>query len=181
MITADTAVLFDLDSTLRNSRQRHHLAPKRVDGALDPTADWHDYSAAGIHDEPMVGPITALKLHYPHHQTHIISGSNGSAMNYTVGWLDTYVGLQYLDHIQLRADGDRTPSGLYKVSYARKVEARGVKVVLVYENWVPAVRELQEAGFPTVCVNPCYPCRTCGTDPLVDARAGQRDHVGGGL
>jgi beta-phosphoglucomutase-like phosphatase (HAD superfamily) len=179
--SARTAVLFDLDSTLRNSRQRHHLSPAKIKDRKLVPADWHAYSAAGIHDEPMPGSVTALKLHWPHHQIHIISGSNASAMNYTMQWLAEHIGLSYLDQIQLRADGDDTENGLYKVRYARSVEARGVRVVLVYEDWPPAVQALLEAEYPTVCVNPCYPCLVCGTDPLERAVAAQVDNIGGGL
>jgi len=162
-----TAVLFDLDSTLRNSRHRHGMVPRKniVGQEVDRTIDWHAYSAAGINDTPMLGPITALRLLSPYHQIHIISGSNASAMEQTMSWLSTHVG-PYIDRVHLRPDGDYTPNGLYKVKYARSVEEHGIAVVLVWEDWPPAVAELEEAGYPVVCVNPRYPCQVCGTDPL---------------
>jgi hypothetical protein len=185
MREASTAVLLDLDSTLRNSRQRHHLSPtqKNVPGEpLDPHANWHEYSMAGINDEPMRGPITALRLLWPHHQIHIVSGSNESARGNTTQWLDRHVGLDWIDGIHLRAEDDFTESGPYKVAHILALRRRGIEPVLFFEDWAPAAQYIEAVGeVPVVCVNPCYPCKTCGVDPLVDAHAGQVDNIGGGL
>jgi hypothetical protein len=177
-----TAVLFDLDSTLRTSRHRHWMleAARKAPGHLldhkDREVDWHAYSAAGIDDMPMLGPITALRLLRPYHEIHIISGSNASAAEQTMSWLSTHVGLEHIDMVHLRADGDDTPAGLYKVSYARSVEEHGIGVALFWEDWVPAVLELEKAGYPVVCVNPRYPCLVCGADPEAEKPLG----IGGG-
>jgi hypothetical protein len=173
---ARTAVLFDLDSTLRNSRQRHHLSPKAAG------ANWHDYSMAGINDEPMQGPITALRLFWPHHQIHIVSGSNESARANTAQWLDRHVGLNWIDGIHLRAEEDFSESGPYKVAHVLALREQGIETVLFFEDWPPAAQYIEAVGLvPAVCVNPCYPCKTCGVDPVAGALAGQIDSRGGGL
>jgi hypothetical protein len=170
-----TAVLFDLDSTLRDSRHRHSMIPGDAfagEGALEMTAavDWHAYSVAGLKDAPFWGPITALRMFSDSHQIHIISGSNESAMEQTRSWLETHVGLSYIDVIHLRPTGDLTPNAPYKVSYAASVEAQGLSVVLFWEDWPPTVAELEDAGYPVVCVNPRYPCKACGSDPVAVAK-----------
>jgi beta-phosphoglucomutase-like phosphatase (HAD superfamily) len=170
-----TAVLFDLDSTLRDSRHRHYLSP-----AVNPDSTWHDYSAAGVYDAPMPGPITALRLLHEFNQVHIVSGSNESARDLTMGWLTEHIGLEYIDHVALRADGDFSPNGLLKVNYARQLEQDGTKVVLFWEDWPSAAEELEKAGYPVVCVNPRYPCLACGADAVKATSFPSSDGIGGG-
>lgn len=162
---ASTVVLCDLDSTIRNSSQRHHLSPVN-----NPSSTWHDYSVAGINDTPMPGTITLLRLLSPYHQVHIISGSNESARNETMSWLRTHVGLNYIDAVRLRSfddtlDGAPTPNGAYKVAYARELEARGLQVVLALDDWPEVVTALSDAGYPVICVSAMYPCPSCGAAP----------------
>jgi hypothetical protein len=174
-LMTNTVVLYDLDSTLRDSRQRHHLSP-----AKDSTKTWHDYSMAAIHDTPMIGPIQSMLLHHRHHQVHILSGSNDSAREVAVRWLTACA--PWYDHLQLRADGDTTENGEYKAAYINGLKDRGLIPVLMYEDWPPAADTIfRLTGVPVVVVNPCYPCENCGIDQVTRATAGQVDNIGGGL
>lgn len=159
MINATTAVLFDFDSTLRDSRERHHLSP-----VFDPAKTWHDYSVAGLHDTPIDGTIAVMKALHPYHQVHIVSGSNESARLESMEWLRKYVQTGW-DFLKLRNDADTRPNGEYKVSYVQALRARGVEVIAFYEDWWPAAQDLRAVGVPVVVVNPGYPCPQCGLEP----------------
>jgi hypothetical protein len=175
VINATTAWCFDLDSTLRDSRQRHHLSPVH-----DPSKTWHDYSVAGVDDTPIDGPIAVMKALHHYHQIHIVSGSNESALNETALWLRRHVGSGW-DFVKLRADGDTTQNGAYKVAYVRKLRAQGIAVAGFFEDWWPAAQDLRAEGVPVVVVNPGYPCAECGLEPGETARVQQVDNIGGGL
>jgi hypothetical protein len=175
----DRAVaLWDFDSTLRDSAQRHHLSPANCPGST-----WDDYSAAGIDDEPMHGPIMTLRLfHAMGLRNHIISGSNESAHALSLEWLSLHVGLQHIESVRLRAAGDHRENGAYKAAYVEEVRARSLIPVVFFEDWPPAAEHIQrETGVPVVVVNPCYPCKNCGLTAEQIARIGQTDNVGGGL
>jgi Recombination endonuclease VII len=173
--TLRTVVLSDLDSTIANTQHRHHLSPARLSGAT-----WDSYSAACVDDRLMFGPATALRSLSRAHLVHIVSGRNDSARPQSEYWLKGH--LVPYDFLQLRPAGDRTENGLYKVRYIEDLRERGYEPVLFFEDWPPAARMIEEeTGVPVVCVNPCYPCKSCGADPLETAVAGQVDNIAGGL
>lgn len=164
-----TAVLFDRDSCLSLTRHRWHLSP-----SVDPDSNWDAYCAAAADDEPNPGVVTAAQLAWPHHQVHVCSGSNASAESVTRGWLTRHGVL--FDGLRLRAAGDETPNGLLKVTYIMELRARGIEVVLAYEDWGPAARDIAElAGVPVVGVNPFYP------EDAARMQQAAFDGMGGGL
>jgi hypothetical protein len=166
LITAHQAVCFDLDSTLRDSRQRHHSSPVQ-----DPTKTWNDYFQLGHLDTPMPGPIALMKILYPHYQVHIVSGSGEIARGQTLDWLRKNAGSGW-DFVALRAEDDHTENGVYKAAYVQKLQKRGIEVVLFFEDWGPAARSIHVlTGVPPVVVNPLYPCTSCGFDVMAQEPA----------
>jgi hypothetical protein len=147
---AQTAVLFDKDSTLFRTGHRWHLAPTK-----DPSSDWHKYAQACLDDEPVYGVIRAAALHARHHQVHICSGAFDSALVQVTAQLAKH-GVQY-DYLALRRTGDERPGGAIKAEYAMRLESQGIEVLLAYEDWEPDARELEAVGVPVIGVNPFYP------------------------
>lgn len=146
-----TAVLFDLDSTLSLTRQRWHLSPK-----VSWDSSWDDYSLAGADDEPNLGVIRTAQLLYPLHQVHVCSGRGVIAETVTRSWLTRWGVLT--DGLRLRAGGDRTPNGLFKVRYIEELRTAGIETVLAFEDDPRSMRDIQElAGVPVAGVNPFYP------------------------
>jgi hypothetical protein len=165
-----TAVLFDRDSTLGNTRHRWPLSPM-----VDPSSSWPAYAAACADDPPMPGPVAAARLHYQHHRVHICSGMDGSAEQATLRWFDRH-GIPY-DEVRLRQAGDETTRNEdIKIAYILELRARGIETVLFYEDWGPAAEAIWErTGVPVVGINPFYP------EDDFKLQQSKFDSVGGGL
>lgn len=163
-----TAVLFDLDSCLADTRHRWGLSP-----VADPSSSWDKYCAARMGDVPIPGTVAAARLHYPHHQVNICSGSEASAEQVTRAWLSLHR-IPY-DALVLRTDPDASNVDI-KVDYIGFLRSLGIEPVLFYEDHPDVAGEIQErTGVPVLCVNPRYP---------EDAHKFQRavfDNRGGGL
>jgi hypothetical protein len=145
-----TAVLFDLDSCLADTRHRWHLSPM-----ADPSSTWARYCAARIGDTPIPGTVTAARLHYPHHQVNICSGSEASAEQVTRIWLDRHR-VPY-DGLALRTDPDASNADC-KVRYIEFLRSLGIETVLFYEDHPDVARDIEErTGVPVACVNARYP------------------------
>lgn len=145
-----TAVLFDLDSTLADTRHRWHLSPK-----ADPSSSWAKYCAARMGDTPIPGAVAAARLHYPHHQVNICSGSEVSAEQVTRAWLDRH--RIPFDALVLRTDPLATNADI-KVSYIEFLRSVGIEPVLFYEDHPAVATEIYErTGVPALGVNPFYP------------------------
>jgi hypothetical protein len=166
----DTAVLFDRDSTLGDTRHRWHLSPMK-----DPRSSWAVYAAACEDDPPIIGAVAAARLHYPHHRIHICSGMDGSGERANRRWLDK-LDIPY-DEVRLRPAGDtEIPNADLKVNYIYELWDRHITVVLCYEDWGPAAEEIyRRTGVPVVGVNPFYPEDTAKFQQQV------HDNAGGGL
>jgi hypothetical protein len=163
-----TAVLFDKDSTLFDTRQRWYLSPMR-----DPRSSWSRYSQACTGDAPMPGPIQALRLHYQHHQVHIVSGASDDARLEIIELLSMHE-VPY-DVLRLKAPTDQRENAEYKVAYAEELRASGIEPVLFYEDWGPAAARIATV-VPVIGVNPFYPPEESSFQSAVAA-----DGIGGGL
>ncbi len=164
-----TAVGFDLDSTLGNTRHRWHLSPM-----ADQSSDWDRYCAARAGDTPIRGPVAAARLHYPHHQVHIWSGSQESSALVTLDWLDLH--RIPFDGLRQRPPGDCTPNGLLKVRFILELREQGIETVAYYEDHPDSAQVIEEkTGVPVIVVNPCYP------EDEEKFRRGSSDGAGGGL
>jgi len=146
------AVVYDLDSTLADTRHRWNLNPR-----ADPASDWEKYSMACPGDLPIRGTITRMQLDWPYYQVHICTGRYNAARDLTVTWLEEHVGGSY-DYLKMRSAGDHTPNGVYKVKYIRDLSKSGVPVALFYEDWGEAAAYIAEhTGIPVLGINPFYP------------------------
>lgn len=172
-----TAVVYDWDSTLANTKHRWHLAP-----TVNAESSWDIYSQACGDDIPLAGTARRMQMDYVHHQVHICSGSAASAREQRISWLQKHC-LLY-DYLQLRATGDRRPNGQIKIDYVKQLQADGIEVVLFYEDWPKVGRQIQEAtGVPVLGINPFYEDDDWKREgaPKSDQPTSKSDGLGGGL
>jgi hypothetical protein len=163
----DTAVIYDLDSTLCHTLHRWHLSPMK-----DPAKTWADYAAACVNDTPLPGTLARMRLDWKHHQVHICSGRDASALQATEEWLAAHDACY--DFLRLRGEGDRRPNEVLKVDYVQEVRRAGVDVVLFYEDWGLAAHAIwKQTGVPVLGVNPFYPSES--------EQQVKSDSLGGGL
>lgn len=164
-----TAVGFDMDSTLANTRHRWGLSPM-----ADPSSNWEKYCAARMGDLPFRGPATLARLSHPVHQVHIWSGSEESSREVTRAWLDLHQ--VPFDDLRQRPFGDHTPNGLLKARFILELRERGIETVLYVEDHPDSARTIEHlTGVPVLVVNPCYP------EDEEKFRRGRSDGMGGGL
>lgn len=142
-------IIFDLDSTLADSRQRHHLSP-----FVDPTKTWDDYSLACGDDTPITGNIALLKILSEIYDIHILTGRRDVARNLTEPWLQKY-GANY-EVLRMRLDSD-DPSNLeYKIGYIEELR-KTREVVLIVDDWPAHSFAMEERlKIPVVITNPNY-------------------------
>ena len=163
-----TAVLFDLDSSLADTRHRWHLSP-----GADPESSWDRYCAARMGDAPIPGAVAAARLHYPHHQVNICSGSEASAEQVTRAWLDRH--RVPFDALVLRTDPAARNADI-KVRYIEFLRSVGIETVLFYEDQREVALEIyQRTRVPVLGVNPLYP------EDAHRFQQGSFDSRGGGL
>jgi hypothetical protein len=152
MISKDTVVVYDLDSTVADTRHRWGLTPRN-----DPASDWEKYSLACSGDTALPGTVRRMELDWPYHQVHICTGRSRVALERTEQWLLKHVG-PFWDHLEMRPARDRTPNGEFKIRYVRKLQAAGLDVVLFYEDWEKSANEIyDETKVPVLGINPFYP------------------------
>jgi hypothetical protein len=164
-----TAVGFDLDSTLADTRHRWRLSP-----AADPESTWDRYCAARAGDRPIPGTVAALRAHYLYHQIHLFSGSEASSEGVTRQWLDRH--RIPFDSLRQRMPGDRRSNAEIKIAYIRELHASGTEMILYYEDHPDVARDIEaETDVPVLVVNPCYP------EDLDKYRVQLLDKTGGGL
>jgi hypothetical protein len=164
-----TAVGFDLDSTLADTRHRWGLSPMS-----DPSSDWGRYCAARMGDTPFPGAVAAARLHYPHHRVYVFSGSEESSAAVTRQWLDLH--RIPFDDIRQRPPGDNAPNGRLKARFICELRERGIEMLLYYEDHPQAAGQIEMlAEVPVLVVNPRYP------EDEERFRRGAADGMGGGL
>jgi|SRR5882724_6421216 len=142
-------VVVDLDSTLADTRQRHHLSPTE-----DPTKTWVDYAGACIGDAPIEGSIALVRLLYPHYFIYILTGRDGSSRLQTETWLDIH-GVPY-DSLRMREIGDIEGNGHYKATEIEKMRRAGFRDKLFIDDWPSVCETVENEGTPALCVNPRY-------------------------
>jgi phosphoglycolate phosphatase-like HAD superfamily hydrolase len=152
--TKDVA-FFDLDSTLADTRQRHHIIDEYV--SRGEQVDWERYSMACEGDTPFPGTVRLTQvLHGAGYLVVIVTGRSVAAIQPTLRWLaDHHV--KYTNLI-MREYGDETPNEEFKVTRIKRwmAEHRVVEPMLVVEDWPIAARDMEAQGWPVLLVNP-YP------------------------
>jgi hypothetical protein len=164
-----TAVGFDIDSTLADTRHRWHLSPM-----TDPESNWERYCAARAGDTPIRGTVAAARAHYLYHQVHLFSGSEDSSGPVTRRWLDRH--RVPFDVLRQRPAGDNSTNAELKIRFIEELRAAGVEMVLYYEDHPDVAAEIEvKTGVPVLVVNPCY------IEDEERFRRGRVDGMGGGL
>jgi hypothetical protein len=153
-------VIFDLDSTLADTRHRREYLPV---GAQRPS-DWIGYHTHCLGDDPVYGPISLMRLLHPHHRIVILTARPDDAdiRGKTNTWLDAHKvphdDLILLPLQETRSSGDWKSSVLYDL---RNREA--ANVVLFVDDWGPTGRAVEANGVPFLHV------ARPGTDVLATA------------
>jgi hypothetical protein len=159
------AVIFDLDSTLADTRHRQWMIPFIKAKRAAPghprysgnPVTWDDYSMACSGDTPIPGPVFLAQLFRAmNHEVYIVSGRSAAARVLTEKWLKTH-DIPW-DGIFLRPAGDRTPNAQFKVGILHSLIAAGIVPVL----WVDDLAKVGDAikaefpDLPFLLVNPGY-------------------------
>ena len=160
MIGPSTAVVWDLDSTVADSRHRHHLRPSQPENRGNPEFTWTRYSLACSGDAPMAGSVALMRLLWPYHVQIAVSGRSQEAQELTEEWAATHD--VPLDRIILRGTGNYTPNGLLKVQRIGDIQQQ-LRVVMAMEDWAGDAQEIRAAfpKIPVLVVNPEYDFCTC--------------------
>jgi hypothetical protein len=174
-VIADTVsgglVFVDLDSTLSNSLQRHHL----IDEDWDKT-DWQAYALASRDDEVFVGVAQVVRMLFQAgHAIVIVSGRDVAARDITLAWLKANE-IPY-DGISMRPVGDVRPNEELKVALMTEHLQRWGREAptLVLDDWPPLVAEMEKLGWPLLLVNPNYPVPASVLTALAELRANDFD------
>lgn len=145
-------VAWDLDSSVRSTMQRRHLVPKIKAGE----ATWDDYSLLCADDVPITGSVALMRLLGNTCANIAVSACSDVALGLTRQWCVKHD--VPLDDFLMRPAGDRTESGIFKVSAIRRLQDAGLDVVLCVEDWEPVAEYItQETGVPVLGVNPFDP------------------------
>lgn len=145
------AVVSDIDSTLADTRHRHHLSP-----AHNGDNTWIDYAQACANDAPMWGPIRVLQAFAKlGHSVHLISKRAETVRSLTDSWLNKYE--VPFNTLRLHGPLDPEDSALYKIQHIRYLQDRGMRPILILEDWKPIADKVEkETDIPVLCVNPRY-------------------------
>jgi len=144
-------VVWDLDSTLARTSQRHWMLDRIRAG----DADWDDYAMECVGDDPAEGPVQLMRL-MPQYRHVIISGRSARAVDLTVSWLSSHQ--VPADELRLAPPGGCPPGGAFKVSEIRAIQAEGREVLLVVEDFAEAAALIrQETGIPVLGITQFYP------------------------
>ena len=140
---------FDLDSTLCDTRHRHHLI--NPDGK---STDWVAYSMACTNDEPVWPVIWMARALSASHNIAIVSGRDEAARDLTFEWLtrfDVPCDLLLLDNHAR----DGLPHEVYKEARIREATAYFDTFHIAHvDDWPPVALHLQRVGIQCIAVTP---------------------------
>jgi hypothetical protein len=143
-------VTFDLDSTLADTRHRHHLI--NPDGV---STDWKAYSMACMGDAPIT-PLfdMALALQAAGHSLWIVSGRDAAASILTRRWLRTY-GLEPDGMVLNDHSGGYVNHVEYKIAAIREaVKYSRAEHLFHVDDWPPVATGLAAVGLKCITVTP---------------------------
>jgi hypothetical protein len=142
-------VVVDLDSTLADTRHRHHLIE-----TSDP--DWDTYSLACADDVPVLGVVQVVRMLSRSYPIAIISGRSRAAYGPTVEWLKRHR-VPWSDLV-LKDVGDRSLPVPWKVNAVKSWLSRHPqdRVALIIEDWAPMRPVFEGMGMPVLLVQPGY-------------------------
>lgn len=145
------AIISDIDSTLADTRHRHHLSPTHNENTT-----WDDYALACADDAPMWGSIRVLQEFFKcGHSVHLISRRGETSRALTESWLRKYE--VPFSTLRLHGPHDSEDSASYKIQHIRYLQERGMRPILILEDWPEiTARITEETGIPVLTVNPLY-------------------------
>jgi len=149
---ARSVICVDLDSTLCDTRHRHHLV---LPGDERDQTDWVAYSLACGDDEPIDGVVQLVRLLSRHHHIALVSSRDEQARKLTEQWLSD----QEVPYDVLLLGGtDDVPQGLedFKVHHVRRLHAAGYEVALVVDDLPSLAEAMSVIGVSTLTVRPPY-------------------------
>jgi hypothetical protein len=138
-------VVFDLDSTLADTRHRRQY----LEGiTITCPEDWAQYHTHCLDDAPVHGTIQLARLLHPHHRITILTArpDTKEIREKTEMWLDLHQ-VMYDSLILLPLDEHR-PTGEWKTDVVAKMQADGYDVALMVDDWGPNGRAIEAAGTP---------------------------------
>lgn len=142
--------LFDLDSTLADTRNRREHCP-----TVNPDATWDEFFAACGDDDPVPGPVQLARLvHQLGLAFDIVTWRPDRFRDTTRVWLRRHRIFPRV--LRMREDGDGEDSNVFKVAYVAQLRAQGDTPVLLVDDWPQTAAAVQAVGVPTLCVNPRY-------------------------
>ena len=141
---------FDLDSTLADTRHRHHM--------IDPEGrtDWRAYSLACGDDKPIHSTLAlARALQAAGHPVWIVSGRDAAALTHTRTWFRRSAGFTPDGYVLDSGGLDYATHEEYKVKAVALAEAlAGRPHALHVDDWPPVARALNAAGRECLIVTP---------------------------
>lgn len=143
-------VTFDLDSTLADTRHRHHLI--HPDGV---STDWRAYSMACSNDSPIGATMSmATALQAAGHAVWVVSGRDADALDLTRTWLRRH-GFKPDGIILDTHDHGFTNHMDYKVAAVQQaMKYSRLPHLFHVDDWPPVATALARAGLATITVTP---------------------------
>ncbi|MDA8301434.1 MAG: MBL fold metallo-hydrolase [Actinomycetota bacterium] len=123
-------VCVDLDSTLADTRQRHHMV---LPGDQRDNTDWVAYSLACGADDPIEGTCQLVRILSADHRIVVLSRRDEAARDLTTLWLERH-GVPFDELILGGVDGTPADQHEFKVHHLRALADRGEKVVLMVDD-----------------------------------------------
>ena len=150
VIAGDPLYCWDLDSTVCSTLHRRHMVPAIAAGE----STWDEYAMRCADDVPVAGSVALMRELKGSHVA--ISGRSGLAEELTWQWMRKHD--VPLNGLLLRAYGDHTPNGAYKIRVLRALREAGADIRLYFEDWAEVAWQVsEETGIPVVGINPFDP------------------------
>ncbi len=155
-------VCVDLDSTLADTSQRHHLV---LPGDQRDQTDWRAYSLACAGDAPIEGACQLVRLLSAQHRIVVLSRRDEAARELTRQWLARHR-VPYDELVLGGVEGVPDDQHEFKVHHLRALIERGENVVLMVDDLPGLDQAVAAAGLqvPVLRVQPPYEARAAGDD-----------------
>jgi len=147
-------VCVDLDSTLADTRHRHHLV---LPGDQRDQTDWRAYSLACAGDAPIKGACQLVRLLSAQYRVVVLSRRDEAARELTREWLARHH-VPYDELVLGGVAGAPDDQHQFKVHHLRALLARGENVVLMVDDLPGLAEAVAGAGLdvPVLAVQPPY-------------------------
>lgn len=145
------AVILDLDSTLADTRQRHHIA-EAIRNSTDPDVTWLHYSEAHVHDKPVAATVRLVNALHTDIFLLVLTGRDASTYVSTMKQLHDWDVLP--DALSMRESGTddyQWPVEVWKAQRALiYADKHDLEYMFAVDDWPPVRTELEKIGIPTI-------------------------------